>query len=124
MDNNEEEIPKEDIVEEEFYHKEPGALSYVLAVILCSAASYLIASYWLDFASPLAAVLLGAFGGLMGFFSGETIFESIIFTIFMSVILFILATTTELAFIKHTIVPIAVGLSVGKLSYGIWDAQA
>ena len=101
--------------------RKPAISVYFMALILGSGASFALSTYWLEFSPARIALPVGAVGGLIGSLLGENIGDAIIFSFFAGLILFFFVTFgPEIAIIRMVIVPLATGLCVGKLGYGIW----
>ncbi len=100
---------------------EPGLSAYFVALIIGSGVSFALATYWLGFSPPWLALLVGAVCGIIGSFLGENIGDAIIFSLIVGLMVFFFVNfAPEIAIIRIGIVPVATGLCVGKLVYGIW----
>ena len=99
-----------------------GIGAYFIALLLGSGTSFALATYWLEFSPGWVALLAGAASSFLGFFIlGESIGDAIVFSIGFLVLVFVLITVgPEIEIIRMSIVPIATGICVGKLTYGIW----
>lgn len=112
------EMTKED---SEYRVQEPGPLVFFITIILGSGASFALATYLLGLSPAWIALLAGSFSGALGFSSGENIGDAIVFSFIVSVLVLLFITVgPEIGAIRAGIVPIATGLCVGKLVYGIW----
>ena len=97
------------------------SVPYVVALILGSGVSFALCTYWLEFSPARIALPAGAVGGLFGSLLGENIGDAIMFSLFVGLVLFFFVKFgPEIAIIRMVIVPLATGLCVGKLGYGIW----
>jgi hypothetical protein len=109
---------KEDI---EYKVQEPGLFVYIVAVVLGSGVSFVLATYLLGLSSLWVSLLLGAIFGLIGLFLGENIVEAIILCFgFGFLVFFFLKIASEIELVRASIVPIATGFFVGKIIFGIW----
>jgi F0F1-type ATP synthase membrane subunit a len=98
---------------------------YFVALILGSAVSFALATYWLELSPAWLALLVGAVCGLIGSFLGENIGDAIMFSLILSLMVFLfIKSGPEIAIVRAGIVPIATGFCVGKLVYGIWNEIA
>lgn len=99
----------------------PGIIAYFVTLISGSGISFLLATYWLNLTAAWIALLVGAIGSVLGFFLGENIGDAIVFSTFLCLLVIVfLNLGPEIAIIRSGIVPVAGGLCVGKLIYGIW----
>jgi hypothetical protein len=109
---------KEDI---EYKVQEPGLFVYIVAVVLGSGVSFVLATYLLGLSSLWVSLLLGAIFGIIGLFLGENIVEAIILCFgFGFLVFFLLKIASEIELVRASIVPIATGFCVGKIICGIW----
>ena len=109
---------KEDI---EYKVQEPGLFVYIVAVVLGSGVSFVLATYLLGLSSLWVSLLLGAIFGVIGVFLGENIGEAIILCFgFGFLVFFLLKIASEIELVRASIVPIATGFCVGKIICGIW----
>ena len=105
----------------EYKVQEPGLFVYIVAVVLGSGVSFVLATYLLGLSSLWVSLLLGAIFGLIGLFLGENIVEAIILCFaFGFLVFFILQVAPEIEIIRVSIVPIATGFCVGRIVAGIW----
>lgn len=102
--------------------KKPGLVVVIVTIILGSGIAFVLATYMLDLSPAWIALLAGAVCSCLGFFIlGESIGDAIVFSIGFSVLVFIFINVgPELEIIRMSIVPIATGICVGKLTHGIW----
>ena len=109
---------KEDI---EYEVQEPGLFVYIVAVVLGSGVSFVLATYLPGLSSLWVSLLLGAIFGVIGVFLGENIGEAIILCFgFGFLVFFLLKIASEIELVRASIVPIATGFCVGKIICGIW----
>ena len=109
---------KEDI---EYKVQEPGLFVYIVAVVLGSGVSSVLATYLLGLSSLWVSLLLGTIFGVIGVFLGENIGEAIILCFgFGFLVFFLLKIASEIELVRASIVPIATGFCVGKIICGIW----
>ena len=107
--------------DKEFHHQEPPRAYFVFAFILGAATSYGLATYWFALSSPVIAIVLGSLFSLLGFELGENIGEAIVFTVIISLLVFVFHQVgPDIGILKSSIVPIATGFCSGKLFYGLW----
>jgi hypothetical protein len=105
----------------EYKVQEPGLFVFIIAVILGSGVSFVLATYLLGLSSLWVSLLLGAIFGLIGLFLGENIAEAIIFCFgFGFLVFFLLKIASEIELVRASIVPIATGFCLGKIICGIW----
>jgi hypothetical protein len=102
--------------------RKPLLIIAFITVILGAAIAWGLSTYWLDLSPSWVALLAGAVSSLLGFFVlGESIVDAIIFSIIFFVLVFVFMTSgLEVEIVRITIVPIATGICVGKLTHGIW----
>ena len=111
----------ESIKENYYIPVSPKLPTYLLAGLLGAIAAYLIASFWLGLSPVWAALPLGTIGALFGVFMLENIGEAIVMTAILCVLMAVLIPSVSgFAMLKAAVVPLACGLSVGKLVVGIW----
>ena len=101
--------------------QEPGLFVFIVAVILASGVSFVLATYLLGLSSLWVSLLMGAIFGVIGLFSGENIVEAIILCFVCGfLVFFFLKIAPEIEIVRASIVPIATGFCVRKIVYGIW----
>lgn len=102
--------------------RKPKLIIVFSTVILGSAIGWSLSTYLLNLSPSWVALLVGAVCSLLGFFVlGESIVDAIVFSIFVFALVFIFMTSgLQIEIIRMTIVPIATGICVSKLSHGIW----
>lgn len=99
----------------------PGITLYLFGAILGAVVAYLVATTWLGLSPLWVALLFGALAALIGVFMLENIGEAIVVTIILCVLMVMVITVVPgFAMLKSGFVPLACGLSVGKLVVGIW----
>ncbi len=99
----------------------PGIIAYFIALLSGSGISFLLATYMLNLTATWIALLVGANCSILGFFLGENIGDAIVFSaILCFLVILFLNLGPEIAIFRSGIVPVASGLCVGKLIYGIW----
>ena len=100
----------------------PGLIVVFVAVILGSGIALLLSTHLLGLSPAWLAFLVGAAGSILGFFvRGESIGDAIVFSIIFLVLVFVFLTAgPEIEIVRLNIVPVATGICVGKLTYGIW----
>ena len=105
----------------EYRVQEPGLLVFIVAVILGSGVSCVLATYLLGLSPLWVALLVGAIFGIIGLFLGENIGEAIISCLgFGFLVFFLLQIAPEIEIVRVSIVPIATGFCAGKIVHGIW----
>lgn len=111
--------------ENTYRQSEPGPLMYVCALILGSGGAFVTATLWLDLTPGWVALAVGATFALLGAILTETIVDTIIFTLFLILVVFVfIKLVPGLMVIKAGVVPGASGLSIGKLAGSVWKAIA
>ena len=110
------------IEDTEYEARKPGFFAIFLTIILGSGIAFVLSTFMLNLSPPWVALLTGAVFSLFGFFVlGESIGDALVFSIGFLVVVFVYITAgPEIAIVRITIVPIAVGICVGKLTHGIW----
>ncbi|UCG78503.1 MAG: hypothetical protein JSV21_01315 [Nitrospirota bacterium] len=94
-------------------------IMYAVSVILGSSLSVVLATYLLGLSPIWLSIVLGAPLAILGASLGEAIFDSIVLTVVISVATLIFLTAgPDIAILRKIIVPIATGLSTGKLVAG------
>jgi drug/metabolite transporter (DMT)-like permease len=106
----------------EYEVRKPGLVAVFVTIILGSGIAFVLATYMLNLSPAWIALLAGAVSSFLGFFIlGESIGDAIVFSIGFSVLVFVFITAgPEIEIISISIVPIATGICVGKLTHGIW----
>ena len=93
---------------------------YSIAVILGSGVSFALAAYWLELSSVWVAILLGGVFSVFGVFLGENVGEAIIFSFILGILVSVfILSGPKIPILRAVILPVAMGLSVGKLVVGI-----
>lgn len=110
----------------EYEIRKPGLVFIFVTIILGSGTAFVLATYILNLSPAWIALLVGAVCSLLGFFIlGESIGDAIVFSIGFFVLVFIFITAgPEIEIIRMSIIPIATGICVGKLTHGIWKEIA
>ncbi len=117
------ELKKADESIKENYHIPvyPKMPTYLIGALLGSITAYFIASYWLGLSPWWATPLLGTIGALFGVFMLENIGEAIVMTVLLCVLMAVLILSVPgFALLKAAAVPLACGLSSGKIVVGLW----
>ena len=106
----------------EYEVRKPGIFVVFVTIISGSAIAFVLATYMLNISPAWIALLAGAVSSFLGFFIlGESIVDAIVFSIGFLVLVFVFITVgPEIKIIRMSIVPIATGICVGKLTHGIW----
>lgn len=105
----------------EFRIQEPGLLVFVVAVILGSGVSFVLATYLLGLSPLWVALLLGAIFAIFGLFMGENIGEAVLLCFGIGLLVFfLLQIASEIKIVRASAVPVAAGFCAGKIVYGIW----
>ena len=105
----------------EYRVQEPGLLVFIVAVILGSGVSFVLATYLLGLSPLWVALLVGAIFSIIGLFMGENIGEALIICFgFAFLVFFLLEIAPDIEIVRAGIVPVAAGFCVGKIVYGIW----
>lgn len=102
--------------------RKPGLIAVFIAVILGSGIAFVLSTYWLNLSPGWLSLLVGAVFSFLGFFIlGESIGDAILFSIIFLVLIFVFLTAgPEIEIVRVNIIPIATGISIGKLTHGIW----
>ncbi len=105
-----------------YRNKTPGLIALLATISLGSGLSFLLATYLLDLSSVGIALLAGAVSSFLGFtVLGESIGDALVFSFILLFLAFLfLKMGPEISVIRTAIVPIATGISVGKLVHGLW----
>ena len=97
-----------------------GGVAYFFSIILGSVASFVLATYWLEFSPGWIALLVGAVFSILGAFLGENVGDAIMFTLIGGLIVTVfIKFGPEIAIVRAGIIPLATGLCAGKLVVGI-----
>ena len=106
----------------EYEVRKPGLAVFFVTIILGSGIAFVLATYMLNLSPAWIALLAGGVSSYLGFFVlGESIGDAIVFSTCFSVLVFVFITAgPEIEIIRMSIVPIATGICVGKLTHGIW----
>jgi hypothetical protein len=105
----------------EFRVQEPGLSVFIVAVILGSGVSFVLATYLLGLSPLWVALPVGGIFSVFGLFMGENIVEAVILSFVCAlVVFFLLQIIPSIKIIRSAIVPIAAGFCVGKIVYGVW----
>ncbi|UCH49851.1 MAG: hypothetical protein JSU95_08855 [Betaproteobacteria bacterium] len=106
--------------------RKPLLIIVFSTAILGAAIAWSLSTYLFNLSPPWVALLAGAACSLLGFFVlSESIVDAIVFSIVCFVLVFVFMTSSiEIEIVRTTIVPIATGICVGKLCYGIWKEIA
>lgn len=105
----------------EYRVQEPGLLVFIIAVIIGSGVSFVLATYLLGLSPLWVALLVGATFAIIGLFMGENIVEAVILCFgFGFLVFFLLEIASEIEIVRVSVVPMAAGFCAGKIVYGIW----
>lgn len=97
-----------------------GVGTYFFAIFLGSGASFVLATYWLEFSPGWIALLVGAVFSIVGAFLGENVGDAIIFSLIVGFIVAVfIKFGPEIAIVRAGIIPVVTGLCAGKLLVGI-----
>ena len=97
-----------------------GVGVYFFAIILGSGASFVLATYWLEFSPGWIALLVGAVFSILGAFLRENVGDAIMFSLIVGLLVTVFITVgPEIAIVRAGIIPLATGLCAGKLVAGI-----
>ena len=112
------------MINEDFKYevRKPGLIVVFVAVILGSGIAFVLSTYFLNLSPAWLSLLVGAVCSFLGFsILGESIGDAIFFSIIFSVLVFVFITAgPEIEIVRMTIIPIATGICIGKLTHGIW----
>lgn len=106
--------------EKQFELPEPSGRVYAVAFFVAAVGAFGICSFWLLPQSAAIAAGIAGIAAVFGVFTIDNIGEAIFFSLVIGFLILLIPKTFWLVL---TVVPIGVGLCIGKICVGVWKER-
>ncbi|MEQ9067412.1 MAG: hypothetical protein RLO18_11840 [Gimesia chilikensis] len=106
--------------EKQFEHPEPSWRVYTVAFLVAAIGAFGICSFWLLPQAAAIAACIAGIAAVLGVFMTENIGEAIFFSLIIGLLVTLMPKTFWSVI---TVLPIGIGLCIGKICVGVWKER-